>query len=526
MDAVKLKPHWRILIGLVLGTLTGLGLLQWTGGAGAQPVGAAAPLTARPQPYRERWREGRSVVARKPGRNGRRRVRIVAARIEDWVRRLLAEPHRARRVYPVALLLLTLLVWFPTLFFGVDLANPDDFYHITQAALHHTPQDVAQWFTRGYWAYTHFEYRPLTRLSLLANWLIAGPRPWAFHLGNVLLHFLCAWLVAALAARTGAPVWGARLAGAVAAVFPPGRMAVDWINGRQDLLCGVLLLAGANLYIGWMKGRSGWHVAGAAVCIVLSALAKEPGAVAPLFLAAAAAVVPGKRGVGQRVLGISLIVIVLLPYLWVRMQAWPMEEYARQNAPQLRPLSVSVIWLFKGVLTPRLYELATEWRSQGASLPVYLLTKPGILLEHIAFWAGLVILLRRQRRQLALGVAWQIALYLPVHNLYWNPAFKHYRYLPHLGTAWLVGVAAWELAGWAAGRMHARGRPLVRWSVVAAGLALLLWYCIGQLGYRWPSWQLVRRGGPKPPATLGRSLTGPGMPQFDEKSIYPPGAGR
>ena len=37
-----MKLHWRILLGLILGTLTGLALLQSTGGAGAQPVGAAA----------------------------------------------------------------------------------------------------------------------------------------------------------------------------------------------------------------------------------------------------------------------------------------------------------------------------------------------------------------------------------------------------------------------------------------------------------------------------------------------------
>lgn len=450
-------------------------------------------------------------------------MRNLAARIESRVRDLLAEPERGRRVYPVVLLLLALVLWFPTLFFGLDLGNPDDFYHITQAALHHTPQDVLQWFSRGYWAYTHFEYRPLTRLSLLLNWWIAGPRPWAFHLGNVLLHFLCAWMVAALAARTGAPVWGARLAGAVAAVFAPGKMAVDWINGRQDLLCGVFLLAAANLYTMWIKGRPGRYLAGAAVSVLLAALAKEPGAIAPLFLAAVAAVVPAKRSAGQRALGIALIVVVLLPYVWVRMQAWPMAEYARQNALQLRPLSVSMTWLFRGVLAPRIYELLTEWRSQGVSLPVYLVTKPSIVLEHLAFWIALVVLLRRQRRQLALGIAWQIALYLPVHNLYWNPAFRHYRYLPHLGTAWLAGVAAWELAGWAAARMHRWGRPLVRWSIVAAGVALLLWYYIAQLDYRWPSWQLIRQGGPKPPATFGRSLAGPGKPQFDEKSIYPPG---
>jgi hypothetical protein len=445
-------------------------------------------------------------------------------RVENLVGRLLAEPERARRAYPAVLLLLTLAVWFPTLFFGVNVGNPDDFYHITQAALHHTPEDILQWFTRGYWAYTHFEYRPLTRVSLLLNWLVAGPRPWAFHLGNVLLHFLCAWLLAGLAAGTGAPVWGARLAGTAAAVFPPGKMAVDWINGRQDLLCGALLLAGVCLYLKWMQGRSGWRLAGAAVCIVLSALAKEPGAAGPLFLVAVA-LVPGKRGAVHRALGIALIVVLLLPYVWMRMHAWPMEEYARQNAPQLRPIGVSVTWLFRDLLVPRLWELGTVWRRLGLLL-FFSPRFPRLALEQAAFWVGLIVLLRRQRRQLALGAAWQVALYLPVHNLYWNPAFTHYRYLPHLGTAWLAGLAAWEAAGWAAGRMHGWGRPMVRWSVVGAGLLLLLWYYVAQLEYRWPSWQMVKQGGPRPPETLGRSLAGPGDPRFEEEAISPPGERR
>ncbi len=449
-------------------------------------------------------------------------MRALGARIEGLVRRLLAEPDRARRLYPPFLLLFTLIVWFPTLFTGLDLANPDDFYHITQAALHHAPRDVAQWFTRGYWAYTHFEYRPLTRLSLLVNYLIAGPRPWAFHLGNVLLHFACAFLLSAAMVRAGAPTWAARLSGTVAAVFPPGQMAVAWINGRQDLLCGAFLLAGVLLFLNWMAGRPWPHLAGAAGCLLLSATAKEPGAAAPLLLAAASVLVPARRSIVQRAAGIALIVVLLLPYLWVRLHAWPLEEYARQNAPQLRPLSVSITWFFQDLLTPRPYELATLWRQQGL-LIVFSPRFPRLFVEQAAFWAALILLLRRQRRQLALGVAWQVALYLPVHNLYWNPAFKHYRYLPHLGTAWLVGLAAWELAGWAAPRMHTWGRPLVRWAVIALGLVVLLGYYIRQLERHWPPWSLIMQGGLTPPPTFGRSLTGPGSPRFDEASIYPPG---
>jgi 4-amino-4-deoxy-L-arabinose transferase-like glycosyltransferase len=454
--------------------------------------------------------------------HGRERMWGVLDRAETFIRLLLAEPPRARRVYPWVLLLFTLIIWFPTLFTGLDLANPDDFYHTTQAALHHTPRDILGWFTRGYWAYTHLEYRPLTRLSLLANYFVFGPRPWGFHLVNVLLHFGCAFLLVAALTKAGAPVWAARLSGGVAVVFPPGQMAVSWINGRQDLLCGFLLLAALCLWLDWVAGKSWARLLGAAACSLLSALAKEPGAVAPAVFLASAFIIPSRRAIVPRLGAVGLVALVLAPYVVLRLRAWPMGDYAAQNALQLRPLSVSITWLLSDVLVPRLYEVATTWRQQG--LLIFFSPRfPRLLIEQIAFWVGLAILVKRQPRLLALGVAWEVLLFLPVHNLYWNPAFTHYRYLPHLGTAALVGVAAWELAGWAAARMHGWGRPAIRWSLIALGLALLVRFYIGQLDFRWPPWWLIRQGGPKPPATFGRSLTGPGKPRFDESAIYAPG---
>ena len=41
---MRIKLHWRILLGLVLGTLTGLVLLQVVGGAGGEPQGVAAQV--------------------------------------------------------------------------------------------------------------------------------------------------------------------------------------------------------------------------------------------------------------------------------------------------------------------------------------------------------------------------------------------------------------------------------------------------------------------------------------------------
>jgi len=435
----------------------------------------------------------------------------LVARTEAAVPRLLAEPERARRLYPVVLLLFTLAVWFPALFTGLDEPSQDAFYHITQTALHHSPGEIADWFVRGYWAYTHYEYRPLTRLSLLADYLVWGRRPFGFHLTNVMLHFACAFLLAAVLVRARAPVWAARLSGAVAVVFPPGRMAVSWMNGRQDLLCAALLLAGVLFFLNWLAGKRWPHLLAAAAFTLASALAKEPGAAAPLFLLAAAFAVPTRRKVWQRLGAVALVGVLLSPYLWLRLRAWPMDQYVAQNADQLRPLRVSVRWFFAELAAPRPYELATTWRRQGLHI-LFSVDLLRLLLEQVAFWAALVALVLRRRRLLVLGMAWKLVFFLPVHNLYWNPAFTHYRYLPHLGTAWLAGLASWELAAYAAVRLRDRARPLLRWSIVAVFLALLLGYYITQLGQRWPTWSVIVRGGLAPPASFCRELEGPGVP--------------
>ncbi len=121
-------------------------------------------------------------------------------------------------------------------------------------------------------------------------------------------------------------------------------------------------------------------------------------------------------------------------------------------------------------------------------------------------------MLRWQRRLLALAVVWKIVFYLPVYNLYWNPAFTHYRYLPHLGTAWLGGLAAWELSRWAAAFLPGGLRPTARWALVGAGIAMALLFYRAQLKLTWPSAALVRRGGHPPPAAFCRDVHGPDAP--------------
>ncbi len=429
-------------------------------------------------------------------------VAAIEYRVTDWVR----QPDKTRRLFPWLLLALTLLVWFPTLFYGLDLSNADDYYHITDTALHHSPKDIAGWFTRGYWAYHHYEYRPLTRLSLLLTYFVWGPRPFGFHLANVLLHFLCAFLLGAVMVNAGAPKWAARLSSAIWVVFPQAFMAVRWINGRQDLQCAALVLAGLWFFSHWLQGKPFRHLAGAALCVVLAALTKEPGAFALLFLLAAAFLFPGRRPWRGKLAGVFATALPLIPYLFLRLRVWSVGSYGALYTSQSKPLDLTLQGPLLGdLLAPALYPLFNTWPNLGIYL-LFATNRNELVLQQAAFWGGLAILLRWQPRLLLTGLAWKIIFFLPVYNLYWHPIYTHYRYLPTMGTALLAGAAAWELGVWFCARVRRWLRPAMRWSIVAISFALLLGFYWAQIPFTWPTWSVIAKGGIPPPPEFGRKL--------------------
>jgi hypothetical protein len=442
-------------------------------------------------------------------------------RFEQWLSSTLNACERARVTFVVILFCFCLLVWGPTLFFGIDPTNSDDHYHTTDAALHHTPQDILRWFTQGYDAYNHKEYRPLTRLSLLGTYLVFGRRLFWYHLTNVLLNFLVAWLLAAIMVRARAPVWGARLAALLFMVSSYNLMAVRWINGRQDLLCAALILAAVWLFLGWLNGRPWWQLVGAALAALLAALAKEPGAMTPFFVLLCALLVPGTRSRLARFGSVVLVAVVLAPYVYLRLHSCPMTAYEASYAAQIRPFGHSMLVLGRLLFAPALFDLYYLWLPMGVGVILASNFLP-LLLDQIFFWGGLDLLLRHHPRQLLLGLSWKVLFVIPVYNLYWNTSFTHYRYLPNIGTMWLSGLVAWEMARWASARLRSRVRIAWRFALIGGAYLIVLVVMYSQLQLSWPSWSIIRAGGPRAPATFGRQQVyfGPG-PETIEKEAAP-----
>ncbi len=133
-------------------------------------------------------------------------------------------------------------------------------------------------------------YRPLMHVSYVLTHAVAGLRPWAFHLVNVLLHVavsVLAFLVARRALSAAGSDARASLAGGLAtgllfAGHPIHTEVVAWVACVPDLLVALLAFAMILLHA---RGTPRARVA-AVACFFAGLLAKETMAVVPLLLAA------------------------------------------------------------------------------------------------------------------------------------------------------------------------------------------------------------------------------------------------
>lgn len=131
-------------------------------------------------------------------------------------------------------------------------------------------------------------YRPLTYLTYWATLQLAGPRPAAFHAGNLILHMVAVWLVALVTVRVAGSQTVGWLAAALMAVHPAHAEAVLYTSARAGLLAATLALAAVWWWITardrQQRGASAWGAwtlcAGFAG---LALLAKETAAALPLL---------------------------------------------------------------------------------------------------------------------------------------------------------------------------------------------------------------------------------------------------
>jgi hypothetical protein len=134
-------------------------------------------------------------------------------------------------------------------------------------------------------------YRPLTVLTLSAQWALHGPVPGLFHAVNVLLHIVATLLAWGLARALipGRPM-AALLAGLIFAVHPIHTDAVCSVVNRSEVLAAAFAMAGFLAWRRWLLGGKASWLAAAGAAYLAAVLSKEGGA--PLLAFAAAWALP------------------------------------------------------------------------------------------------------------------------------------------------------------------------------------------------------------------------------------------
>jgi tetratricopeptide (TPR) repeat protein len=169
----------------------------------------------------------------------------------------------------------TLAAYYPAWHGGVLW---DDDRHITRSDLRSAEGLWRIWFDPG----ATQQYYPLTHSAFWIEYKLWADDTLGYHLINIVVHALAAFLVAMILRRLAVP--GAVLAAVIFALHPVQVESVAWISELKNTLSGVFYLGAALAYLRFDEGRLKRHYALATALFVLALLSKTVTATLPAAL--------------------------------------------------------------------------------------------------------------------------------------------------------------------------------------------------------------------------------------------------
>jgi hypothetical protein len=318
----------------------------------------------------------------------------------------------------------------------------------------HTPWVV---FTEPYWPkpYRPDLYRPLSTLSLAAQYRLGGGRPWVFHAVSILEYVLVCVALYRLAAGLLAPP-AAWISAALFAVHPVHVEATAIGVNQSELLVALLLILAVYRYLAQRIAgdiRTGTAV-GLTTLYVAACLVKENGIVLPgLLVAAELTVIRDGRRWKDRLsalrpfyLGLTLAAVAFLKVRSLILESvagtYVGETFRGLTSWQRAMTMLGVVkdWLRLMLLplhlqtdyTPREIEGAVQWGSEQTLGLVLLLALVGITL-----------LALRRRPVAGFGLLWVGVALVPVSNVLIPTGIalaERSLFLASAGMMMLVGV--------------------------------------------------------------------------------------
>lgn len=310
-------------------------------------------------------------------------------------------------------------------------------------------------------------YRPVTRMTFVAQKMVHGNRPWPFHLANALL---AGCLAVVLCRLLGTPPFslpaGSSVAGAVLfSLHPAVSSAVYPVSsGRETLLPAFLMFAALLVYF-----REGRRSRAATLCLFTAALfSKEQAVLFPLALVLADALGLRRDSPGRdwrRWLSVYLpYLLPMAAYFAIRSRLFRWGEFIFQAAEKPGDVVLSYLYSLQTVFVPYrdlLYEPPVEVWFSSPRLAA------GV--GGFCFLVTAAVLQRRSRgRQFAFWAGWFVVMQMATANILRQetPFEERYLFAAMFGVFAGAAIAVQPLL---------RGRPS-RAAVVSAALALLAWY--------------------------------------------------
>ena len=372
------------------------------------------------------------------------------------------------------LLLATLAAYHPA-WHGGMVWDDDD--HVTRPELRSAAGLYRIWFEVG----ATVQYYPLLHSAFWLEHRLFGDGTFGYHLVNILLHFLAAWMAAILLRRMSVP--GAWLAAAIFALHPVHVESVAWITELKNTLSAVFYLGAVMLYLRFDQSRKKSFYLGALGLFALAMLSKTVTGTLP---GALLVILWWQRGR----LSWKRDVLPLVPFFVLGagggiVTAWWEVEFNRVTGPDFqftvveRMLIASrAVWfhLSKLFWPANLNFIYPRWQVDAHAVLQYLYPISGAAL----LWV-LWVIRRRSRAPLAAflffcGTLFPVLGFFNLYTFRYSFAANHYQYLASLGIIALVAAGAVLVVD----RIGLRpaGKPLA--FALLAILSLLTWKQSGE----------------------------------------------
>lgn len=274
-----------------------------------------------------------------------------------------------------------------------------------------------------------FLYRPVLSLSFIIDAMIAGTKPWIYHLSNVAFHALTVLMIFRLFLIAGHNRTVSFMGGLLFSVHPAISSAVAWIPGRNDVLLG-LFLTGAFYYLidYFARGRAYSYILTMA-SFALALFTKENALVFPL-LAVAYVFLTKKESSSDKPKVLKVAAgwgAVIL--LWFVLRA-----AARSGHPGLAmqyysfPETVRFLWAGWGKL---FLPLDLSFVQDVRDLNLLWGVISTVIFAIVSIAGGV-----NNKRVYCFGLIWFFVFWLPVSAVRWenNALMEHRLYVPFIGV--------------------------------------------------------------------------------------------